>query len=75
MCGQTCEFIAIAWQTLTDNAQLALTQIYKVTAEVVHRFEFEMAHDQPWKTHNATFLLQSNVICKVKRRSVENRPL
>ncbi|TID12828.1 cytochrome P450 [Venturia nashicola] len=48
---------------------LALTQIYKVTAEVLHRFSFEMAHDQPWKTHNASFNMQTGVICKLKRRS------
>jgi hypothetical protein len=44
-------------------------QIYKVTAEVLHRFDFEMAHDRPWKTHNASFNVQTGVECKFKRRS------
>ncbi|KAI4954248.1 hypothetical protein J4E91_001958 [Alternaria rosae] len=47
---------------------LALTQIYKVTAEVLHRFDFKMAHDKPWKTHNASFNVQTGVECRFKRR-------
>ncbi|RYO34967.1 hypothetical protein AA0111_g3638 [Alternaria arborescens] len=54
---------------------LSNAEMYKLVPHILRHFTVEMAHDGPWKTHNATFLLQSNVICKVKRRSVENRPL
>ncbi|OAG25518.1 cytochrome P450 [Alternaria alternata] len=54
---------------------LSNAEMYKLIPHILRHFTVEMAHDGPWKTHNATFLLQSNVICKVKRRSVENRPL
>lgn len=52
----------------TDGVQLALTQIYKMTAEVLRHFTFEMAHDRPWKTHNASFNVQTDVICRLERR-------
>jgi cytochrome P450 len=57
------------WSRITDDPQLALTQIYKVAAEILHQFTFEMAHDRPWKTHNASFNVQTGVICKLKRRT------
>ncbi|CAN9293602.1 unnamed protein product [Alternaria alternata] len=63
------EFVPERWLQSEDRTRLALTQIYKVTAEVLHRFDFEMAHDRPWKTHNASFNVQTGVECKFKRRS------
>jgi hypothetical protein len=46
--------------------------MYKVAAEMLHRFTFEMAQDQPWKTHNASFNVQTGVICRLKRRMVSS---
>ncbi|KAF2801150.1 cytochrome P450 [Melanomma pulvis-pyrius CBS 109.77] len=48
---------------------LAMTEIFKVTSEILRHFTPEMAHDRPWKTHNATFVMQSDVICRFKRRT------
>jgi len=42
--------------------------MYKLVPEILRRFTVEMAHDGPWKTHNATFVLQSDVICRIRRR-------
>jgi hypothetical protein len=53
--------------------QLSNAEMYKLVPEILRRFTVEMAHDEPWKTHNATFVLQSNVICKIKRRSLESK--
>ncbi|KAF2132974.1 cytochrome P450 [Dothidotthia symphoricarpi CBS 119687] len=47
---------------------LSNSEMYKLVPELLHRFSIEMAHDQPWKTRNATFVLQSNVICRFTRR-------
>lgn len=58
------------YQTLADSAQLALTQIYKVTAEIVRRFTFEMAHERPWKVQNCSFNVQTDVVCRFKRRNL-----
>jgi hypothetical protein len=45
--------------------------MYKVVPEIARRFVVKMAHDQPWTTRNATFIMQSNVICKLERRVTE----
>ena len=42
--------------------------MYKVVPEILRRYRVEMAHDQPWTTRNATFIMQSNVLCKLERR-------
>jgi hypothetical protein len=47
-----------------------MAEIFKVTSEVLRRFTPKMAHDRPWKTHNATFVMQSDVICTLERRTV-----
>ncbi|KAJ4382557.1 Cytochrome P450 monooxygenase acrts1 [Didymella sp. IMI 355093] len=47
---------------------LSNAEMYKVVPEIVHRFTVKMAHDQPWTTCNATFIMQSNVICKLEQR-------
>jgi hypothetical protein len=58
--------------THANRVQLSNAEMYKLVPEFFRLFTIEMAHDQPWKTHNATFVLQSNVICKVKRRAHAN---
>ncbi|KAF3001857.1 Cytochrome P450 monooxygenase acrts1 [Curvularia kusanoi] len=49
---------------------LSNAEMYKVVPEILRHFTVRMAHDQPWKTRNATFIMQSNVICKLERRDV-----
>ena len=46
-----------------------MAEIHKIVPEILHRFDFKMAHDRPWKTHNATFNMQSDVICRFTRRT------
>ncbi|KAF2710606.1 cytochrome P450 [Pleomassaria siparia CBS 279.74] len=48
---------------------LAMAEIHKIVPEILHHFTPRMAHDRPWKTHNATFVLQSDVICRFTRRT------
>jgi cytochrome P450 len=50
---------------------LSNAEMYKVVPEILRRFTVRMAHDQPWKTRNATFIMQSNVICRLERRGKE----
>ena len=50
------------------KSQLSNAEMYKVVPEILRLYTVEMAHDKPWKTYNATFVLQSNVICNVTRR-------
>ena len=45
--------------------------MYKVVPEIVRRFTVKMTHEEPWTTRNATFIMQSNVICNLERRSKE----
>lgn len=47
-----------------------MTQIYKVTAETLRRFDFEMAHDRPWKICNCGFNVQTDVVCRFKKRDL-----
>ncbi|KAJ4330396.1 Cytochrome P450 monooxygenase acrts1 [Didymella glomerata] len=55
-----------------DKAMLlSNAEMYKVVPEIARRFVVKMAHDQPWTTRNATFIMQSNVICKLERRVTE----
>jgi hypothetical protein len=50
-----------------------MMQLFKLTAEVLRRFDFAMAHDRPWQTFNATFNMQSNVVCTfMLRRPARN---
>ncbi|KAH7084025.1 cytochrome P450 [Paraphoma chrysanthemicola] len=61
----------LAWGAGTRTCvgrPLALTQVYKVTAETLRRFDINMANDQPWKIHNASFNVQTGVICYVTQR-------
>jgi len=58
----------ISTAAANDVNQLSNAEMYKVVPEILRRFTVTMAHDQPWKTRNATFIMQSNVICKLERR-------
>ncbi|KAF2020437.1 cytochrome P450 [Aaosphaeria arxii CBS 175.79] len=49
---------------------LAMVETYKITVEILRNFDVEMAHDEPWTTQNATFVMQDNVICRFKRRQI-----
>ncbi|KAI8931128.1 Cytochrome P450 monooxygenase acrts1 [Plenodomus lindquistii] len=49
---------------------LSYSEMYKLVPEMLRLFTVEMAHDGPWKTHNASFILQSNIICNLKRREM-----
>lgn len=63
----------LAWGAGTRTCvgkPLALTQIYKVTAETLRRFTFEMAHNRPWKVHNCSFNVQTDVVCRFERRDL-----
>jgi hypothetical protein len=48
--------------------QLSITEMHKVVPELLRRFTVTIAHNESWKTRNATILLQSNDFCTVKRR-------
>jgi cytochrome P450 len=50
--------------------QLARLMNYKLLPEILRRFEFEMAHDRPWRLQNAAFCVQHDVVCKFKRREL-----
>jgi hypothetical protein len=45
-----------------------MTEINKIVPEILRHFEFEMAHDREWKTHNAAFKIQTGVECFLTRR-------
>ncbi|KAL6170579.1 hypothetical protein ACJQWK_03555 [Exserohilum turcicum] len=47
---------------------VALAEIHKLLPELLRQFDMRMAHDEPWKTRNAGFIKQSNVIVKLKER-------
>ncbi|KAJ8107714.1 hypothetical protein OPT61_g8679 [Boeremia exigua] len=47
---------------------LSNMEMYKAVPEILRRFTVKMAHDRPWKTHNATFIMQSDVIYLEDRR-------
>ncbi|KAF1979975.1 cytochrome P450 [Bimuria novae-zelandiae CBS 107.79] len=51
------------------DAQLALAEIHKLVPAMLRTFTVEIAHDQPWKIHNASFIVQTDVICRLKRRN------
>lgn len=36
--------------------------------EILRRFDMQMAHDRGWKTFNAAFITQSDVIVKLSAR-------
>ncbi|ENI02074.1 hypothetical protein COCC4DRAFT_202931 [Bipolaris maydis ATCC 48331] len=70
---RTMDRAILAWGAGTRTCvgkPLALTQIYKVTAETLRRFTFEMAHNRPWKVHNCSFNVQTDVVCRFKRRDL-----
>jgi cytochrome P450 len=50
---------------------IANAEIHKVVPELLRHFDFEMAHDRPWKTRNAAFIKQTDVIVNVRRRVLD----
>ena len=54
---------------LTCAIQIALAEVHKAAPEVLRHFDMHMAHDRPWKTKNAGFNKQSDVIVKLTART------
>jgi hypothetical protein len=54
-------------------SQLSNAEMYKLVLEILRRFTVEMAYEKPWKMYNAIFVLQSDVVCKIKRRPLESK--
>jgi hypothetical protein len=48
--------------------QIAMTEILKITPEIIRRFDFELTHNGEWKTHNAAFNVQHGVSCRFRKR-------
>ena len=49
--------------------QVALAEIHKIVPEILRHFDMHMAHGRPWKTRNAGFNKQSDVIVKLTART------
>ncbi|KAH6213187.1 hypothetical protein HBI40_217160 [Parastagonospora nodorum] len=47
---------------------IAMTEILKITPEIIRRFDFELTHDGEWTTHNAAFNVQHGVTCRFRKR-------
>jgi cytochrome P450 len=50
---------------------IANAEIHKVVPELLRHFDFEMAHERPWKTRNAAFIKQTDVVVNVRRRVLD----
>jgi hypothetical protein len=48
--------------------QIALAEIHKVVPEILRRFDIQMAHGREWKTWNAGFIKQSDVVVSLRAR-------
>jgi cytochrome P450 len=48
--------------------QIALAEVHKVVPEILRWFHLEMAHGREWKTWNAGFIKQSDVLVNLKAR-------
>lgn len=72
MCWKERKLICSAFSSTLDitniYGKLALAEIHKVVPAILHTFAVEMAHDRPWKTHNASFIVQTDVVCRLRRR-------
>ena len=64
-----CNSLSLAVGIANKYAKLALAEIHKVVPAVLRTFTVEMAHDRPWKTHNASFIVQTDVVCRLRRRN------
>ncbi|KAI4714964.1 hypothetical protein J4E89_000648 [Alternaria sp. Ai002NY15] len=47
---------------------VALAEVHKLVPELLRCFDMHMAHDRPWKTFNAGFVRQSDVIVRLAVR-------
>ncbi|KAH7389610.1 pisatin demethylase [Phaeosphaeria sp. MPI-PUGE-AT-0046c] len=47
---------------------IALAEMHKLVPELLRRFDIEMAHGREWKTWNAGFIKQSDVVVNLKVR-------
>jgi hypothetical protein len=56
-------------RTKADTLQIAMTEIQKITPEIIHRYNFQLTHDGDWKTHSGgVFNIQTGVTCRFQRR-------
>lgn len=67
--GLMCNLLSSAVELANEYAKLALAEIHKVVPAILRTFTVEMAHDRPWKTHNASFIVQTDVVCRLRRRN------
>jgi hypothetical protein len=42
--------------------------MHKLVPEILRKFDLEMAHGRDWKTWNAGFIKQTDVVVKIKAR-------
>lgn len=54
--------------SLTLELQIALAEMHKLIPEVLRHFDMKMAHNRPWKTRNAGFLKQKDIIVNLTLR-------
>jgi len=47
---------------------VALAEVHKLVPELLRCFDMRMAHDRPWKTFNAGFVRQSDVVVRLAVR-------
>jgi hypothetical protein len=48
--------------------QIAFAETHKLVPEVLRRFDIQMAHGREWKTWNAGFIKQSDIIVNLTAR-------
>jgi cytochrome P450 len=51
-----------------SGKNIASAEVHKIVPELLRHFDVEMAHNRPWKTRNAGFIKQKDVIVNVRRR-------
>jgi hypothetical protein len=65
---ETCPFHVETCSANGKGLQIALAEVHKVVPEILRRFHLEMAHGREWKTWNAGFIKQSDVLVNLKAR-------
>jgi hypothetical protein len=45
-----------------------MVEVHKVVPEILRQFELSMAHGREWRTWNAGFIRQSDVVVNLKVR-------
>lgn len=59
---------SMLYSAATNTMQIAMTEILKITPEIIRRFDFELTHAGEWTTHNAAFNVQHGVNCRFRKR-------